>query len=224
MVLRFSLAALLLATTAWALAAPGRKSEKVETSPHVEALQLVFQTEPARIREIDKGEWWQDVKERAWVVKRPFSPGTIDSTHLFNVSYRIDRKEVAAWLVDTAKGDVQRPKEGESKKDNPLGGRNLSTFKRLPKASDVTALRISPAVGNRTDQRLTAATFAAVIDSMRPVSADDPQYKAWSYADWHSVEFETAGGRFQANLYLGGLALLSAPDGTLGLVTFEHPK
>ena len=33
--------------------------------------------------------------------------GLIDSTHLFDVSYRIDGKIVASWLVDTRAGTVQ---------------------------------------------------------------------------------------------------------------------
>ena len=35
-----------------------------------------------------------DVKDRTWTVRRPFHPGIIDSTHMFNVGYRIDGKEV----------------------------------------------------------------------------------------------------------------------------------
>ena len=47
-----------------------------------------------------------DTKERTWSVRRPFYPGVYDSTHLFDVSYRIDGKEVAAWFVDTRTGKV----------------------------------------------------------------------------------------------------------------------
>src|SRR5207244_3243471 len=61
-----------------------------------------------------------------------------------------------------------------------VSGGKLSTFKRLPKADDVTALRIAGWT-NRTKMRLTAATFAGVLNSMRPVKADDPKYKEWSY-------------------------------------------
>jgi len=40
------------------------------------------------------------------VVKRPFHPGIIDSTHTFDVHYRIGEKEVAHWFVDTRKSKV----------------------------------------------------------------------------------------------------------------------
>src|SRR5207253_655276 len=83
--------------------APARRPER---SPHVEALDLVFQKASDRTRAVDQENWWHDVKERAWVVQRPFAPGYIDSTHLFTVSYRIGGKQVAAWQVDTRRGTV----------------------------------------------------------------------------------------------------------------------
>jgi|SRR6516225_464059 hypothetical protein len=92
---------------AFALGAHAQRDEKIQTSPHAEAIQLILKTQQARIREVDRENWEHDVKERTWVVRRPFSPGIIDSTHMFNVSYRIDGKEVATWFVDTAKGAVQ---------------------------------------------------------------------------------------------------------------------
>lgn len=92
---------------AFALGAQAQRGEKVQASPHAEAIQLVIKTQQARIREVDQENWDHDVKDRSWTVRRPFHPGIIDSTRMFNVSYRIDGKEVAAWMVDTAKGTVQ---------------------------------------------------------------------------------------------------------------------
>ena len=96
-----------LMVAAFAAGAQTREGDKVETSPHAAALELVFKTQAARIRTVDTENWWHDTKERNWVVKRPFSPGIIDSTHLFEVSYRIDGDEKAAWLVDTRKKTVE---------------------------------------------------------------------------------------------------------------------
>jgi hypothetical protein len=90
--------------------------KKPEQSPHVAALELVFKTQQARIRELDPGDWWMDVKEREWVAKRPFYPGGIDSTHLFRVSYRVGGKEVAAWVVDTRAGKVHEDKDRAAEK------------------------------------------------------------------------------------------------------------
>jgi RNA polymerase sigma factor (sigma-70 family) len=78
-----------------------------EQSPHAAALELVFRKAADRIRKVDRANWWHDTEERAWLVQRPFAPGTIDSTHLFTVNYRIGGKHVAAWQVDTRKGTVE---------------------------------------------------------------------------------------------------------------------
>jgi len=107
MSLRSCLAILVVALAAYTLGAQGRIEPKVEASPHAEAIELVIKTQKARIREVDRENWLHDVKERTWVVQRPFHPGLVDSQRMFNVSYRIDGKEAASWLVDTAKGQVQ---------------------------------------------------------------------------------------------------------------------
>jgi hypothetical protein len=78
-----------------------------EMSPHAEALRLVFAKCGDRIRAVDQENWWHDVKSREWKVRRPFYPGVIDSTHMFDVGYQIDGKIVASWLVDTRAGTAQ---------------------------------------------------------------------------------------------------------------------
>jgi hypothetical protein len=88
-------------------AAPASTQPAVETSPHAEALRLVFAKCSDRIRAVDRENWWHDVKSREWTAKRLFSPGVIDSTHMFDVSYRIDGKVVGSWLVDTRAGTVK---------------------------------------------------------------------------------------------------------------------
>lgn len=79
---------------------------RVEASPHVSALELLFKHQAEAIRRLDTENWWHDVKERTWSVKRPLYPGGIDSTHLFVVTYRIDGSEVGRWNVDTARGEA----------------------------------------------------------------------------------------------------------------------
>ena len=86
-------------------------------SPHTEALDVVFATQQKIIAAVDTEIWWHDVKERQWLVKRPFSPGVIDSTHLFDVTYRVDGKDVAAWFVDTRKKSAERREVAGAKKE-----------------------------------------------------------------------------------------------------------
>lgn len=76
-----------------------------ETSPHLQAIQLVFETQEELISQIDKEHlneenWWQDTEKRSYEIKRPFYPGGVDSTHLFVVIYKINNSAVAEWLVD----------------------------------------------------------------------------------------------------------------------------
>lgn len=69
------------------------------------ALQIVLDTQQDALRELDGGNgWWHDTKERTWSVKRPFEPGTLDTTHTFVVTYQIDGVTVATWQVDTRAG------------------------------------------------------------------------------------------------------------------------
>jgi hypothetical protein len=111
---RTFLAAVVGAIGAVLLGRPARADKKEpEPSPHAAALSLVFREAAARIREVDREEWWFDTKERAWVVVRPFAPGFIDSTHLFTVTYRIDGRTAAAWHVDTKKGKVAEVPEAD---------------------------------------------------------------------------------------------------------------
>jgi hypothetical protein len=115
MSLKIAVALFAVAIAAFALGAQVQRGAKVEASPHAAALELIFKTQQARIRAVDQENWWHDVKERSWVVRRPFAPGTIDSTHLFEVSYRIEGKTAASWLVDTRLGKVTE-REDEARK------------------------------------------------------------------------------------------------------------
>jgi hypothetical protein len=82
---------------------------KPDRSPHGAAVELVLKEKADDIRKlekVEKDEWWHDVKERSWVVRRPFHPGVIDTTHSFDVSYLIDGRIVGRWGVDTRTGKV----------------------------------------------------------------------------------------------------------------------
>lgn len=118
------------------------------------------------------------------------------------------------------------PWTGEPSVKSPFGngeGR-IFTFKRLPKAKDVTAVRLTPDGNPNQAKPLTAANFPALLDGMMPIDADHPDHKLWANAPWYKGEFETPEGRFRVTFYLGGPAVVQAPDGTRGFAKFEHPK
>ena len=91
--------------------------------PHCEALSLVWKTQEEQIKKLElkhaiaeqrkqkehveaDGRWWFDTDERRWTVTRPFSPGGIDSTHWFTVTYLVGAAESLSWQVDTRKLEV----------------------------------------------------------------------------------------------------------------------
>lgn len=85
-----------------------------QTSPHTEALELVFSTQQGVIRSLEpdkvhngEAKWWFDTEARDWIVTRPTSPGKIDSTHSFLVIYKKDDKILGRWSVDTRKKKVE---------------------------------------------------------------------------------------------------------------------
>ena len=94
---------------------------KSTASPHSEALRLVFDTQAQVIADLDSPDresWWFDTKVREWTVQRPFSPGYIDSTHMFIVAYKIDGRVIAEWMVDTT---AKTAKKQESPNQRPDG-------------------------------------------------------------------------------------------------------
>ena len=97
----------LIAGGAYAIGSQNGNNLPPERSPHAAALELVFRTVPEQIRKADQENWWHDIESRNWEVNRPFYPGIFDSTHLFNVTYRVKGAIVGQWLVDTKKGTVQ---------------------------------------------------------------------------------------------------------------------
>jgi hypothetical protein len=109
------MAVALAAAVGWAA---GSAYSRDDPTPHAEALALVLRARGSDVRAAESpgpvgrpgaAGWWHDTKERTWVVRRPFAPGVIDSTHLFDVSYRIDGKEAAAWMVDTRERTISPP-------------------------------------------------------------------------------------------------------------------
>ena len=106
------------------------------------------------------------------------------------------------------------------------GGRKVHTFRRLPKSSDIYALKLSswPNATLPGLKPLTLANFGRMLDKMKPVRADDENTKLGGRAPWYDGRFETADGEFQFRLYLGGNGTLATPDLKAGWVSFEHPK
>ena len=71
-------------------------------SPHADAIRLVMELRADEIAKLDPPDAaWHDTHARTWTAKRPFGPGVLDTTHYFEVTYAIDGKVVATWMVNT---------------------------------------------------------------------------------------------------------------------------
>ena len=107
-IIRYSYAYLAIISLVGYLIAPFAQAETpAEQSPHAQAINLVMQTQSDAIRKADPENWWHDTKQREWMAKRTISPGIIDSTHLFEVTYSIDGSIAASWLVDIGAKSIQ---------------------------------------------------------------------------------------------------------------------
>ena len=83
--------------------------------PHAMAIALVVAQRSDEIAALDRklgdGSPWLDTHGRSWEATRPAAPGILDTTHAFEVVYRIDGVAVGRWAVDLAAQRVHDPGE-----------------------------------------------------------------------------------------------------------------
>lgn len=158
------------------------------------------------------GMWTMAPKDRGWEYSVILCDSATGKTIRELKKYKLDDPKPKPWV-------------GEPSIVSPFGHGRMYTFKRLPKAEEVRAFRVTDSSNeDQTKKHLNAATFPALLDGCKPIKADREDMKLASYAPWHECRFETAEGEFRFSLYLGGLGILHAPDGSTGWVQFEHPK
>ena len=85
-------------------------------NPHSEAIKLVIEDQREYLEELEKSKSgkasvWHDRLAREWTSVRPFDPGYIDSTHWFNVTFKIEGEILAMWLVNLKTRTVQKQKK-----------------------------------------------------------------------------------------------------------------
>lgn len=80
----------------------------VERSPQADAIELVSHSAAADIRKAYPNDWWTDTDVHTWSVRRIFGPGYFDTTHDFFISYSVNGKLRASWLVNTNAKSVQK--------------------------------------------------------------------------------------------------------------------
>ncbi|MBI5773099.1 MAG: hypothetical protein HZA89_05060 [Verrucomicrobia bacterium] len=102
----------------------------------------------------------------------------------------------------------------------PLG--DLTMLRQLPNAQSVSNITLTAGLNAKQARALDATGFRKILESASPASPDVA--KSWHFADWYRGTFVLDGRTNSFTLYLGGLGLLSQPDGTRGLFRFKQSK
>ncbi len=99
----------------------------------------------------------------------------------------------------------------------------LSFTEHLPHSEEITNITISTGMNIRSGGTLTKDKFRRLIDSASPIPPEDRTIRAWHYAPWYSLTFETQDGVYRLSLFLGGRGFLQLPGGELVAIEFSHP-
>ncbi len=99
----------------------------------------------------------------------------------------------------------------------------LSVVEHLPHSEEITNITISTGMNIRSGGTLTKDKFRRLIDSASPIPPEDRSIRAWHYAPWYSLTFETEDGVHRLSLFLGGRGFLQLPGGELVAIEFRHP-
>jgi hypothetical protein len=102
----------------------------------------------------------------------------------------------------------------------PLG--DLVVLQHLPSGQSVSNITLTAGLNAKQGGGLDPTGFRKILECASPASPD--LAKSWQFADWYHGTFVLDGRTNSFALYLGGLGLLSQPDGTRGLFRFKKPE
>ena len=95
----------------------------------------------------------------------------------------------------------------------------LVNIEKLPAGHTIQKVEI---IKHSTDSPdLDTALLIDLFVRAKPVHPDDNLLSNWSYTPWASIIFTTPQGSYKLNLFLGGLGMLTLPDGRKGAVLFD---
>lgn len=96
---------------------PGTKTvARAKLRPHAAALTLLLERCARDIEELESpNNDWHDVTPRRFVIRRPFWPGTIDSTHTFDAEYYLGDTLLRRWSIDLRERAVLPKPEDKGK-------------------------------------------------------------------------------------------------------------
>ncbi len=91
-------------------------------------------------------------------------------------------------------------------------------IEKLPTSFEILTLKMSlfsPVLSNTISEK----EFLTLLDKAKVINPEE--FYKWHLAPWYYIEFTTLSGNYKLNLCLGGLGLLTFPNGKRGLVKFN---
>ena len=71
---------------------------------------------------------------------------------------------------------------------------------------------------------LSEQEFLNLLDHAKVVEPENELLFNWNYSPWYMIEFTTSCGNYHLQLYLGGLGVLTLPNGEKGAVLLDLTK
>lgn len=96
---------------------------------------------------------------------------------------------------------------------------DLILIKKLPIASEILNLSMHHSFNSKSV--LDESKFLLLLDKAKIVQPNDKILKQWNYAPWYSIEFTTSSGKYNLQIFLGGLGIMTLPDGTKGAIMLD---
>ena len=96
-------------------------------------------------------------------------------------------------------------------------------IKNIPNSNEIVSedLSISPILFN-SSIKLNKVTFLKALDNRpKALKNSDETLFTWNYSPWADIVFLTSKGKYEIQLFLGGLGFVTLPDGTKGAVLFD---
>lgn len=95
----------------------------------------------------------------------------------------------------------------------------LSTLESIPSFDSIAqVVLIASSNGGKLDEQ----GFKTLMNTAKPLDANDPIVNHWHYAPWYNGSFVVKEETYRFALYLGGMGVLLTPEKEKGMFRFEY--
>lgn len=98
-------------------------------------------------------------------------------------------------------------------------------IENIPKSKEVIRKGLSINSFPHASIKLNEVQFLKALDNKpRAVKNSDEILLMWNYSPWVDILFSTSEGKYEIQLFLGGLGFVTLPNGKKGAVLFDFSK